>query len=181
MESPELAHLKYPIGKRIYTGSLSTGELTVCFNDIESLPKRLRHEVEHLTPKQLNTPYRAGGWTVRQVVHHLSDSHMNAFMRCKLMLTENEPTIKPYVEAAWASTNDCILMPIEPGLDLLKALHCRWLVLLRSVTVDDLKKTYIHPQYGKIFTLREVISLYAWHSNHHLAHISALKERSRWT
>lgn len=159
MESTELEKLKYPIGKRIYKGSLSPEELNACLNDLNNLPNQLKTEVAHLSAEQLDTPYRPDGWTVRQVVHHLADSHMNAFIRCKLMLTEQEPTIKAYNEAAWASMADCKTMPIEPGLELLKALHDRWLVLLNSISKEDLQRTYIHPQYNKIFTLEEVINV----------------------
>jgi len=177
----EAERLRYPIGKRNYSGSLSPGELISALKIIEDLPVRLKKEVENLSMEQLDTRYRQGGWTVRQVVHHLADSHMNAFMRCKLMLTEQEPTIKPYDEAAWAAMADCVTMPIEPGLELLGGLHKRWLVLLRSVKPEDLQRTYLHPQYGKIFKLQEVISLYTWHSEHHLAHITELKKRNQWT
>lgn len=181
MNTTEIEHLKYPIGKRNYAGSLSDIELAADIKTVEELPNRLRTEVSHLSQDQLDTPYREGGWTVRQVVHHLGDSHMNAFIRCKLLLTEQEPTIKAYNEAAWAEKEDCINMPIAPGLNLLEALHQRWVVLLKSVSQVDLQRTYLHPQYGKVFTLLEAINLYAWHSRHHLAHITELKNRNSWT
>lgn len=176
----ELEQLKYPIGKRVYNGPLTAAELENCILDISLLPERLAAETEYLEISQLDTPYRPGGWTVRQVVHHLSDSHMNGFIRCKLALTEPSPTIKPYAEALWAGMDDYLLMPVETGILLLTALHKRWTMLLKSLSSEDLKKTYVHPEYGKVFTLDEVIHLYAWHCNHHLAHITGLKKRQGW-
>jgi hypothetical protein len=180
MTATELEHLKYPIGKRVYNGSLSASQLESCLNEIAFLPNKLTLAVSSLSNEQLDTPYRPEGWTVRQVIHHLCDSHMNAFIRCKLVLSENQPTIKPYAEALWAEMADSKTMAIQPSLDILSGLHQRFHVLLRSLSADDLKKSYIHPQYGKVFTLEEFIHLYAWHSNHHLAHINELKKRSEW-
>lgn len=180
MTNTETENLKYPIGKRQYNGKMSPAEFAGCLHDIENLPGKLRKEVENLSPEQLNTPYRPGGWTVRQVVHHFSDSHMNAFIRFKLALSEEQPAIKPYAEAAWAEMPDSISMPVEPGLNLLQALHQRWIVLLKSMNQSDLQRSYVHPQYGKVFTLDEAVGLYAWHCNHHLAHITELKKRNQW-
>ncbi len=176
----ETEQLKYPIGKRQYLGSLSQAELDSCINDITSLPVSLKKEVEHLSQEQLDTPYRPGGWTVRQVVHHFCDSHMNAFIRFKLALTEDSPTIKPYAEALWAEMADCKTMPVEPGLALVTALHERWTVLLKTLSAAELQRSYVHPEYGKVFTLEEAVSLYAWHCRHHLAHITELKKRNHW-
>jgi hypothetical protein len=176
----ELEQLRYPIGKRQYNGGLSQAELSGCLSDIGSLPALLTMEVEHLTAEQLDTPYRPGGWTLRQLVHHLCDSHMNAFIRFKLALTETSPVIKPYAEALWADMADCRIMPVQPGLSLINALHQRWMVLLNNLKPADLQRTYVHPEYGKVFTLEEAISLYAWHCRHHLAHITGLKKRNNW-
>ncbi len=172
-------NLKYPIGKFKKTSTITQTLLSEWITHIETFPNRLKHEVTHLTDEQLDTPYRPEGWTIRQVVHHCADSHMNAFIRFKLALTEEQPTVKPYLEARWAELKDSKL-PIEPSLQILTGLHARWTTLLRSLTDTDLAKTFIHPEHNKIFRLDEIIALYAWHSNHHLAHITTLKERNRW-
>jgi hypothetical protein len=127
----------------------------------------------------LNTPYREGGWTVRQVIHHVPDSHMNAYIRFKLALTEHEPTIKPYEEAAWAELSDTRDTPIEVSLALLENLHARWVILLRSMSEADFAKQFRHPALG-VVPLEKNVALYAWHCRHHLAHITALRERQNW-
>ncbi len=132
-----------------------------------------------LNEEQLNTPYRDGGWTVRQVVHHLADSHMNAYVRFKLALTENEPTIKPYDEAAWAETADVRESPIEVSLALLENLHARWVALLQSMSEADFARQFRHPQLGAV-PLEKNLALYAWHGRHHVAHIASLRERRQW-
>jgi hypothetical protein len=133
-----------------------------------------------MTEAQLDTPYRDSGWTVRQVLHHVPDSHMNAYIRFKWTLTEDTPTIKPYFEERWANLEDTRVTPVDISMNMLDALHQRWVLLMKAMKDDDFKRIYIHPQYGKQFSLEGVLGLYAWHGKHHLAHITKLKERMRW-
>ena len=172
--------LKYPIGKFVKPDTFTPEILNHYIRNIESFPSRLRTEVEHLTDEQLDTRYRPDGWTIRQVVNHCADSHMNSFMRFKLALTEDTPTIKPYFENRWAELADSKRMPIEPALKILEGLHQRWVVILKSLTKEDLEKKYIHPERGKELRLDETVGLYAWHCNHHLAHITNLKKSRHW-
>lgn len=171
--------LKYPIGKFSKPLNITKVLLTEWIETIATLPNHLSHEVKNLTDEQLDTPYRPEGWTIRQVVHHLADSHMNAFIRFKLALTEEEPIVKPYIEGKWAELPDSTI-PIEFSLQILNGVHARWTALLKSLSNTDLTKTFIHPEHGKTFRLDEIIGSYAWHCNHHLAHITKLKERSNW-
>jgi hypothetical protein len=143
---------------------------------IASLPARFREAVQGLSRQQLDTPYREGGWTLRQVVHHVPDSHLNAYIRCKLALTEVSPTIKPYDEGAWARLKDSELTPVETSLAFLEALHARWVVLLRTLGPEDFARQLIHPEAG-VKNVDWLLSLYSWHGDHHLAHITSLKER----
>jgi hypothetical protein len=175
-----LEKLKYPIGKYKKPDTLTTEILYNYITDIESFPERLRVEVENLTDEHLDTQYRPNGWTIRQVVNHCADSHMNGLARLKLALTEDKPTIKPYMETLWAELPDSKTIPIEPALHILDGLHKRWAVLLKSLSQDDLKRIYIHPEHGREFQLEESIGLYAWHCSHHLAHITELKKRMNW-
>jgi uncharacterized damage-inducible protein DinB len=170
---------RYPIGKFKYDGPFSLEKKQKCLDDFSSAPANLRAAVTGLSEAQLDTPYRAGGWTVRQVVHHVPDSHMNSYMRFKLALTENEPTIKPYAEDRWAELSDTKLTPIEVSLTLLESLHDRWVRLLRSMTEDDWKRTFRHPQLG-VVDLEKTLALYAWHGRHHVAHITELRKRMAW-
>ncbi len=172
-----LEELKYPIGQ-FKTPDLVTSEiLSKYISGIKSFPARLKAEVDNLTDEQLDTHYRPDGWTIRQVVNHCADSHMNGLIRHKLLLTENKPTIKPYIESLWAELPASKSMPIESAIQILLGVHKRWSVLLKSLSQDDLKRIYIHPEHGKEFQLEESIALYAWHCNHHLAHITELKKR----
>ena len=139
----------------------------------------MRKAIEGLSAEQLETPYRDGGWTVRQVVHHVPDSHLNSYIRFKLALTENEPTIKPYDEAKWAELIDARMAPTEASLQLLEALHDRWTLLLRSLSVNDAQRRFHHPELG-VVTIDQYIALYAWHGAHHAAHITSLRERKGW-
>jgi hypothetical protein len=139
----------------------------------------LRAAVAGLNEEQLNTPYRDGGWTVRQVIHHVPESHMNAYIRFKLALTEDDPTIKPYNEAAWAETADVRDTPVEVSLALLDNLHNRWVVLLKSMSDADFSKQFRHPELG-VVPLEKNLALYAWHGKHHVAHITSLRERKQW-
>jgi len=148
-------------------------------DDVAAAPARLRAAVEGLSPQQLDTPYRDGGWTVRQVVHHVPESHMNAYIRFKLALTEDVPTIKPYMEDRWAQTGDVSKTPIEVSLALLENLHERWVILLRSLSDQDFARKFRHPELGEL-TLGLNLGLYAWHGKHHVAHITSLRERMGW-
>jgi hypothetical protein len=171
---------RYPVGKFQRPTSLHTGEQRrELVAQIAATPARMRAAVAGLRDEQLDTPYRDGGWTVRQVVHHVPDSHMNAYTRVKLALTEKEPTIKPYDEAAWAKLNDVRDTPIETSLVLLEALHARWDTILGSMTDDDFERTLRHPDHG-VITLDWLIAMYAWHGRHHVAHITSLRDRSGW-
>jgi uncharacterized damage-inducible protein DinB len=148
-------------------------------NEIGATPYNLRNAVEGLSHQQLETPYRPGGWTLRQVVHHLADSHMNSYMRFKLALTEESPIIKPYHEDKWAELFDARVAPIESSLSLLESLHDRWVLLLRTLTPADFGRTFQHPERGTM-TLARTLCLYAWHGRHHVAHITLLRERMGW-
>ena len=180
MTEGELEKLKFPIGKFQKPEVLSKALLDTYINDLESFPSRLKEAVLKLNDSQLNSPYRPDGWTIRQVVHHCADSHMNSIIRFKLALTEDQPTIKPYYEERWAELSDSKSMPIEASLLLLDGLHKRWAILLRSLSENDLQKTFIHPEHGKVFRLDENIGVYAWHCNHHLAHITSLISSKNW-
>jgi len=172
--------LRFPIGKYQKPAQITPEILATYITDIESFPSRLKSEVEHLSNTQLDTRYRPEGWTIRQVVHHCADSHANALIRFKLAMTEDTPTIRPYYEDRWAELADSKTMPVEPSLQLLEGLHIRWTVILKSLNEKDLQKTFIHPEHGKSFKLDENTGIYAWHCNHHLAHITTLKERKGW-
>lgn len=172
--------VRYPIGKFDVNGEITGEQRARWMEDIEALPHHLQEAVSGLTEDQLNTPYRDGGWTVRQVVHHYADSHMNSFMRFKLALTEENPAIKPYAEADWAELADSRQAPIEWSLSLVKALHARWMILLRSLSSDDFQKTFYHPESKKVYSLDLTLGIYAWHSKHHVAQIKALRERMGW-
>ena len=147
---------------------------------IAAAPARMREAVAGLSDGQLDTPYREGGWTVRQVVHHVPDSHLNAYIRLKLALTENEPTIKPYDEALWAQLDDVHTTPVETSLTLLESLHARWVGLLRAMKDKDFRRTFRHPEHEGAPTLDWLVAMYEWHSRHHVAHITSLRERMSW-
>ena len=173
--------LRYPIGMMpVPDGRVTAEQREQWITSIETLPHRLRAAVDGLTPEQYQTPYRPGGWTVHQLVHHLPDSHLNAYTRFKLALTEDEPTIKPYDEAAWAELADTRITPPEVSLALLGALHRRWVSLLRALPASAFARTLRHPEHGRSFTLDQLLAQYAWHSEHHLRHIAALQEREGW-
>ena len=174
-----MTDLRYPIGKFTYDGPPAPEKRQELLQHIEQAPGRLRAAVNSLTQQQLDTPYRPDGWTVRQVVHHLPDSHLNAYIRFKLALTEEEPTIKPYAEDKWARLADTAATPIETSLTLLDSLHDRWVRLLRSLKPEDWKRAFRHPELG-VVSLERNLALYAWHGRHHVAHITSLRERSGW-
>lgn len=170
--------LRYPVGHFVPSPALAAADRPALIDEIEALPSLLAAVVTPLTRAQLDTPYRPGGWTVRQLVHHLPDSHLNAYVRCKLALTEDEPTIKPYDQAVWAELPDSG-SEIETSLILLASLHKRWVALLRALTEADWHRRLRHPEMGAI-DLDFILQLYAWHGRHHVAHITALIERSGW-
>ena len=172
--------LKFPIGRFTRpTAALAEEERAALAERIASQPARLRAAVEGLSDEQLDTPYRPGGWTVRQLVHHLPDSHMNAYVRLKLALTEDEPTIKPYEEDLWARLPDTARTPPETSLRLLEALHERWATLLRSLGPEQFARGLLHPVSGRM-TVDSLAALYAWHGDHHVAHVTRLRERMGW-
>lgn len=164
---------RYPIGTFQVEGDINRTLTHLWIEEMASLPKKLRGVVSGLSNEQLDTPYRDGGWTIRQVVHHIADSHMNAYIRFKLALTEESPVIKPYEEARWAELEDSKLQ-VEVSLTLIESVHSRLITLLKGVSDDDLKRTFVHPDSG-IVTVEKNIGLYAWHGNHHLAHITNAK------
>jgi len=170
---------RYPIGKFSFEGVLSEAQRKRFIEDIEQAPAALREAAKDLSPPQLDTPYREGGWTVRQVAHHVPDSHMNAYVRFKLALTEDEPTIKPYAEDRWAELPDTQSTPLEVSLTLLDSLHSRWARLLRSLKPEDWKRMFRHPELGLV-SLEKNLALYSWHGQHHVAHIRELRKRMGW-
>lgn len=149
-------------------------------SDIAAAPARMREAVAGLSDAQLDTPYREGGWTVRQVVHHVPDSHLNAYCRHKLALTEEQPTIRPYDESLWAKLDDSRTTPIDVSLTLLESLHARWMELFRSMKPDDFRRTLRHPEHEGILTLDWMVAMYSWHSRHHVGHITSLRQRMGW-
>jgi uncharacterized damage-inducible protein DinB len=171
--------LRYPTGRFKRPESLSPDERRTAIETVAATPSRMRAAVRGLSDAQLDTPYRPGGWTVRQVVHHVPDSHANAFIRFKLALTEDVPTIKPYDEAAWATLEDARSTPIETSLALLEALHDRWDRILRAMSPEDYARRLNHPENG-LMSLDQMLALYAWHGPHHVAHITSLRQRSGW-
>jgi len=179
-EAAVMDDLRYPIGPFRYTGDGGPARREQWIGEIAAAPGQLRAAVAGLSPVQLDTPYRPNGWTVRQVVHHLPDSHLNAYTRIKLALTEEEPTIKPYEEARWAELPDARTGPVEPSLALLEFLHQRWLLLLRNLRPADFARRFRHPEHGRMFGLDEALAMYAWHGKHHVAHITSLRRRMGW-
>ena len=170
---------RFPIGKFQFNGPLTDAQRAAFIDDIERTPRDLRSAVQGLSQQQWDTPYREGGWTVRQVVHHVPDSHMNAYIRFKLAQTEEEPTIKPYKENLWAELDDTRFTPPEVSLTLLDQLHTRWVRLLRSLKASDWGRTFRHPELGTI-ALEKNLALYSWHGKHHVAHITELRKRMGW-
>ena len=176
---PMTPDLRYPIGEFKPSSTITPDLRNEAIGAIAALPALMREAVRGLSEPQLDTPYRPGGWTVRQVVHHVPDSHLNAYIRLKLALTEDNPTIKPYSEDAWAKLPDVARAPIATSLTLLDALHERWVLLLETMTPQDFARTFVHPDRGAM-TLDQLLQLYAWHGPHHVAHITTLRDRERW-
>ena len=170
--------LRYPIGDFTLPGSLDANKRDKATQEIEDAPAILRAAVGDLNDNQLDTPYRPDGWTVRQVVHHLPDSHMNSYIRLKLALTEDTPTIRTYEEALWAELPDAAA-PVEPSLALLKCVHERWVYLWRRLVLEDWSRSFLHPDLGTMM-IDELLAFYAWHGNHHIAHVTELRRRMGW-
>jgi uncharacterized damage-inducible protein DinB len=171
--------LRHPIGRFSFQAPATAEQRQKWIAEIADAPAQLRAAIAGLKDEQLDTPYRDGGWTVRQVIHHVPESHMNAYIRFKLALTEAEPAVKAYDEAAWAETADVRETPIEVSLALLENLHKRWVVLLKSMSEADFAKQFQHPDLGLV-PLEKNLALYAWHGKHHVAHITSLRERKQW-
>ena len=170
---------RFPVGKFVWPDSVTPRDREQYIGIIADTPKQLRAAVAGLSDAQLDTPYRDGGWTVRQVIHHVPESHMNSYIRFKLALTEENPVIKPYDEDAWAKLADVASTPIEVSLDLLENLHTRWVNLLRGIDEAGWNRSFVHPEIGPV-TLEKNLALYAWHGRHHAAHITALRQRNGW-
>ena len=171
--------LRFPIGRFEEDPQPSRGKHKGWIDQIGRVPGELRALVQDLSERQLDTPYRPDGWTVRQVVHHLADSHLNAYVRTKLALTEEEPTIKPYDQASWAELPDASTAPIESSMSLLEALHARWVSALRAMDGEAFKRTLNHPEQGLI-TISRIVQGYAWHGRHHIAHVNTLRDKMGW-
>ncbi len=174
-----MTDLRFPIGYFKLDGPPTDDEVLQAIKQITEAPAKLRAAVEGLTAEQLDTPYRPEGWTVRQVVHHVPDSHLNSYCRFKLALTEDEPTIKAYHEDRWAELEDSRTTPVDVSLSMLEALHKRWVSLLKSLAPADFARTFRHPDIG-VVSLAQNACLYAWHGRHHTAHITSLRERNGW-
>ncbi len=179
MTDGELEHLRYPTGRFEPPAEISQSQRELWIAELEALPSRLREATERLSDEQLDNPYRPGGWTVRQVVHHLPDSHLNSYTRFRLALTEDAPTIRTYHEELWAELPDARRGPIATSLALLEALHTRWTALLKSLTDEQFARTFVHPEWGGT-RLDVALGQYAWHGRHHLAQIEGLRSRRGW-
>ena len=171
--------LSYPIGKFDFHQTVAPGQLPGLVEQIALAPANFRAAVRGLNEPQLDTPYRPGGWTLRQTVHHVADSHMNSFIRFRLALTENEPTVKGYDQAAWGELADARTAPVEASLEIIQNLHFRWVMLLKTLAAEDFARTFRHQEMGLV-RLDTNLALYAWHGRHHCAHITGLRERSGW-
>lgn len=171
---------RYPIGRFEPTGPMTPEARQEAIDAIALAPGALRAALAGLTAEQLDTPYRAGGWTVHQVAHHVADSHLNAFVRFKIALTEDVPEIRPYDEGAWADTPDVLAVPVEASLAILDGLHARWTSLLRSMKPDEFSRRFRHPEHDGTPDLDWLLQLYAWHGAHHVAHVVGLRDRMGW-
>lgn len=176
----ELEELKYPIGKFKAVTPVDQVTLDNAIADIASLPEKFSTAISRLSKDQIDTVYRPGGWTVRQLAHHVVDSHMNAYVRMKIALTEDNPSIRPYEEAEWAQLSDTANTPVSVSLEMLALLHQRWIILINALDNDQWNRKYYHPGDQEWVTLRTMACMYAWHSNHHLAHVTRLIEREGW-
>lgn len=180
MTELELEALRYPIGRYTRPEQYTPQDINNWIKEIEALPMWMDACIENLDADQLHTPYREGGWTIQQVIHHVADSHMNAYIRLKLALTQDNPTILPYNEALWAELPDVELVPVNISVTLLHTLHRRMAAVLKHMTAEQWERTYYHPQYQRQFPLWDMLALYAWHGRHHTEHIRSLRERRGW-
>lgn len=179
-EQEKLEVLKYPIGKIEVPQNIASDDIKKWITDISELPGKLNKAVRPLSKKQLDTPYRPEGWTLKQLIHHIADSHMSGLLRFKWALTEDEPTIKAFDEKAFADLYDSKLAPVEISLDFISALHGKWVILMENMSNADFEKTFVHPGSGHRFTLKESLANYSWHSRHHYAHLHNLLQRKGW-
>ncbi len=175
-----LEELKYPVGKYSAPQSIDGVNIPGHITNIAALPEKLRRETDSLNNEQLDTPYRENGWTIRQVVHHIADSHINSYCRFKLAMTEENPVIKPYLEDKWANFDDAKIAPLLHSLNIIEALHARWVLFLKSMNTEDFKRTFFHPEHQHAVSLFQALIMYSWHCDHHLSHITELKKRSGW-
>lgn len=180
MENTNLEQLQYPIGKYEIPDPITENHVSEWISVLEDLPARFEKMVSGLSEEQLETPYRPGGWTVRQVIHHVSDSHHHSYIRFKWGLTEDNPVIKPYFEKEWANLFDTRTAPVQMSLNHLKAVHFKLVYLLRGLSKEQLQRTFTHPEGNEVTTLKENIGRYAWHGSHHFAHIENLIKREGW-
>lgn len=171
---------RYPIGKYSAPPAADADTIALWRTQIAECPAQLRAATAGLTDAQLDTPYRDGGWTVRQLVHHVVDSHLNAYCRFKLALTEDEPTIKPYLEDRWAELPDAKTLPVGPSLDMLATLHWRWGAVLEAMTPAQFERLLVHPEHGRSMSLWFLLGMYAWHGRHHVAHVTSLRTARGW-
>lgn len=178
--STELEQLRYPIGRFTYPETFDESAFKKHTDILRALPEWVELSIENLDQHQLHTPYRPEGWTVHQTVHHIADSHMNGLVRVKLALTEDNPTIKPYLESKWAELEDVVQLPVNISTTLLHSIHRKWVALLEHLTKEEIDRTYFHPEQQKKVTLWQMTALYAWHSRHHVAHIRNLRDRKGW-
>ena len=180
MTTEEIEDLKYPIGKSEVPDQISSADIQKWISDISELPQNLNKAARLLSKEQLNTPYRPEGWTLKQLIHHIADSHMNGLLRFKWALTEDEPTIKAFDEKQFADLDDSKLAPVEISLDFISALHAKWVILLENMSVSDFEMTFVHPVSGYRFTLKESLAHYSWHGRHHFAQLENLLKRKGW-
>lgn len=175
-----MADLRYPIGPFSFEKPVSEAQRLAWIEEVAALPEQLKGAVSGLDEEQLETSYREGGWTARQVVHHVADSHLNSYIRFRWALTEDAPVIKAYDETRWAELPDAKEAPVEVSLDLLHILHNRWVYLLKALDDEAFRRSFVHPETGKEISLERNLALYAWHGRHHCAHITSLRERKGW-
>ncbi len=176
-----MTDLRFPIGPFAYDGAMTDARRAECVARIAAAPARFRAAVAGLDDARLDTPYRPGGWTVRQVAHHLPDSHLHAYTRIRLALTEETPTIKPYDETRWAELPDARSLPVDVSLALLDALHARWVPLMQQLDATAAGRQLRHPELKRLMTIDELIAMYAWHGEHHAAHVTGLRQRMGWS
>jgi hypothetical protein len=176
----DIEKLRYPVGRFSAPASPSDANIPQYIKTLEDFPGLIRKETEFLDDRQLDTPYREGGWTIRQVVHHVADSHINFYCRAKLAMTEENPVIRPYFEDRWAELPEARTAPVKISLELLESIHTRLVLFLKNLQPGDFLRTYVHPEYGKTYFLYQVLANYHWHCNHHLAHITRLKQKMNW-